>query len=189
MGVFFSWFFLGPVFATTPLDSLGGFQVKGCTASQESQLRKVVADSCSCMHKAADAARNHRKEIHSTFEKGVNFRVFGKSPDFYTTRFENRSQACLRSSLKFKCVGECNTAREREAYVWTPFGFVGSTIYLCDEFFPSERRHQEFVMLHEFGRLEDVGDDEELVTNNIAVWDRIVGGLCTYYDFIVRYPR
>jgi hypothetical protein len=70
--------------------------------------------------------------------------------------------------------------------VW--FGYVGSTVHVCDEFFDAAHGVRVDTLVHEMGRLEDIGNSPHFDTDNIYVWDQIVGRLCEEqtYQAIVK---
>jgi len=58
------------------------------------------------------------------------------------------------------------------------FGFVRRTIHVCDELFDKPQSTRIDTIVHELGRLEGIGDSPNFDTDNIYVWDAIVGRLC-----------
>ena len=57
------------------------------------------------------------------------------------------------------------------------FGFVHTTINICDEYFADTADTRVGTLVHEYGRLENIADSANFDTNNIYVWDAIVGRL------------
>lgn len=147
----------------------------------ESATQTLATDvyyACRSIHTATYAIENFWREIFEYFgTTGANFSVLYQNYEFYHERFLSRYHTCYGGSIKLNLVGDCPTERGTLAYVKTTFGIVHSTINICGQYFScseSERRH---TLVHEFGRLEGIGDSEEFDTDNIYVWDGVVGRL------------
>jgi hypothetical protein len=145
---------------------------------RDSTLQSTANASCVCIDRALDLLANHRAAVEKEYANGINFKVFFASPDFYLTRLRNRQAQCDGGSIKFHCVGMCNQADGELAYVRVILGWVWPTVNVCDEFFQLGASQQVDTITHEMGRLENIGDSPNFDTDNIYVWDDIVGHLC-----------
>jgi hypothetical protein len=162
-----------------------------CSSKQKADLNVDSTAACQRMRRALYVMQQFPDRIKEHFgTKGSNFPVYYKNPGFYKTRLKSRVAACTKGPISMKCVGHCTSANETVAYVLVTFGFVGSTIHFCDEYFTDAAQTRAETMAHEFGRLEDIGDSSNFDTDNIFVWDAIVRGLSddTNYATLTR-PR
>lgn len=146
-------------------------------ASTINALRGETQQACRVAHRSLYAIESYFPQVKQLIgSKGVNFPVLYANQEFYRKRLEKRLQACTGGQIKLNLVGRCGTAQGTVAFVKVTFGFVGSTIHLCDEFFQSGT-DRVGVLVHEFGRLENIGDSPNFDTNNIYVWDAITSRL------------
>lgn len=171
--VLFSFVTAGVVFA-------GQVQTSRCDGSQQSTLVSQTSQSCVCLNRTLDALANHLDAVKKEFKPGIsmNFDVFYKSPSFYLSRFQKRTKACSSGTVSYRCVGLCHTEQGTLAYVNVNFGQVEQVVNVCDEFFATGDSQKLDVVSHEMGRLENIGDSPNFDTDNIYVWDAIVGHLC-----------
>lgn len=133
--------------------------------------------ACRNVHRALFLIESRYDKVQAMFEKGMNFKVLFANRAHYAKVLRNRYRACTKTGVPIYRYGLCGTDRETLAFVRVTLGFVHSTINLCDEYFSAPSRERQSVMVHEFGRLEDIGDSPNKDTNNIYVWDSIVGRL------------
>ena len=167
----------------------GAFGV--CSAKQKIDLDADTVAACQRIRRALYVMEAFPDRIKEHFGgTGVNFAVYLKNPQFYKARLKHRVAACGKGPIPLKCVGRCDTQRETLAYVLVTFGFAGTQIHLCDEYFRQPAQARAGTMAHEFGRLENIGDSAGWDTDNIYVWDAIVRGLSEdmNYEALTR-PR
>ncbi len=145
-------------------------------ASSVTALRDEATQACRITHRALFAVENYYAEIREMFPgTGANFPVLHKNKEFYRRKLSNRYAACTNGSIKLNLHGRCGTERETVAFVNVWFGIVGTTINICDEYFAQSADQRVSTLLHEYGRLEDIGDSPKFDTNNIYVWDNVIG--------------
>ncbi len=145
-----------------------------CDAHKKQVLTKDVTAACDRVRRALHIARTYDKELEVMYQKGTNMRVYLKNKVFYQKRLANRLKACDKGTVALRCVGTCGTSRETVAYVNTTLGYVHQTINVCNEFFSGLEDIRERDIAHEFGRLEGIGDADDMVTDNIFVWDAVL---------------
>lgn len=147
-------------------------------ATNVEALRLEAAQACRVTHRALFAIESYYPEIEELIGKnGANFPVLFKNREFYRKHLAKRYQACTAGKIKFRLHGRCGTDRETVAFVKVTFGFVHSTINICDEYFADTADTRVGTLVHEYGRLENIADSAKFDTNNIYVWDAIVGRL------------
>jgi len=140
-------------------------------------LKEDTQVACRNIHRALYLIENRYARFPMYFGKGINFAVLYKHKEFYVKTLESRYRACTKTGVKLYRYGRCNTEQHTLAFVRVTLGFVHSTINLCDEFFDQSADKRRDTLVHEFGRLEDIGDATDRGRNNIYVWDAIVGRL------------
>jgi hypothetical protein len=158
-----------------------------CSSKQKNALNTDTAAACKKMRRALYVMEKFPDRIKQVIgESGPNISVYFKNPEFYKTRLRNRVRACDKGPIPLSCAGSwgrCWTSRETVAYVLVTFGYVHSTINVCNTYFSDPPDVRAATLAHEFGRLENIGDSPEFDTNSIYVWDRIVGGLSEDYNY------
>jgi len=143
--------------------------------------------ACRNIHRALYLIETRFDKIREVFTVGINFKVLFANRAHYASLLARRYQACTRTGVSLYRYGRCGTERETLAFVRVTLGFVHSTINLCDEYFKAPVHERQSVMVHEFGRLENIGDSPNKDTNSIYVWDAIVGRLSddlSYYALL-----
>lgn len=141
-------------------------------------LRDEATQACRVTHRALFAIENYWEEIREAFgTNGPNFSVLYNNKALYRRKLSNRYGACTGGQIKLNLHGRCGTDRETVAFVKVTFGFVGTTIHICDEYFPMSQDARVSTLVHEYGRLENIGDSPNFDTNNIYVWDNTIGRL------------
>jgi hypothetical protein len=147
-------------------------------ATNVEALRTEAAQACRITHRALFALQNYFTEVRELIgANGANFPVLYKNARFYEKHLTNRYQACTGGKIRLRLHGRCGTERETVAFVKVTLGFVHSTINICDEYFADTTETRVGTLVHEYGRLENIGDSTSFDTNNIYVWDAIVGRL------------
>jgi hypothetical protein len=152
-------------------------------AAYRKDLAVDTQEACRTVHRALYLIENHMPQIKAYFKDGINFKVLFANETFYRKHLTARYQACTRTGVPFYRYGRCGTQQETLAFVRVTLGWVHSTINLCDEFFAASSWERQSVLVHEFGRLEDIGDDSNFSTNNIYVWDAITSKLADAKTF------
>lgn len=148
------------------------------SATNVAELKKEAADACRVTHRALYAVENYFDEIRELIgSKGVNFPILYNNREFYRRRLANRFNQCTTGTIRLNLHGRCATEQGTLAFVKVTFGFVSSTINICDEYFTGQKAARVETLVHEYGRLENIGDSPNFDTNNIYVWDAIVGRL------------
>lgn len=148
-------------------------------ASDLVQVREYAQGACLRMHRALYASTHLWPQIWKNVSstKSINMSVLYRNRAFYQKRWKKRLSACQSGRIKLRTAGTrgyCRSDNGTEAYVKVTFGFVHSTINLCDLYFRGGNKSSRIeTMAHEFGRLEDIGDSPDFDTNNIYVWDAI----------------
>lgn len=161
-------------------------EIRGESGSERVEtLKQEAVLACMRMQRANIAIQHFWNEIRNYFgDRGVNFPVLYKNRAFYSEAIRHRLTACVRGKIRLYLYGRCGTDEETLAFVRTPFGIVLPTIYICDEYFEQQDPSNRILTLvHEFGRLEGIGDSEAFDTNNIRVWDMIMDRLTNSRDF------
>jgi len=148
-------------------------------ATSVTALRDEATQACRILHRVLFAVENYYAEIQEMVPEkgGLNFPVLYRNKELYRRKLSNRYGACTNGTIKLNLHGRCGTERETVAFVNTWFGIPGTTINICDEFFDQSEDQRISTLTHEYGRLENIGDSPKLDTNNIYVWDAIVGRL------------
>lgn len=162
--------------------------VNSCTSIQSALVKTETRDACNRLRRALYLVDNYQEELNAEFANSIWLKVYFQNRAFYDTRLRRRVKACDQHRIDYKCVGLCATASERVAYVLTTLGFVHSTINLCDEHFQSSPPFRLTTLIHEFGRLEGIGDSGAWDTDDIHVWDGIFSTLGdpSTYQHLVR---
>ncbi len=185
MRLFISLFLLGSsAFAAVPEPTAATFYGgkmpltgSGYPAAWASDVAIDAQVSCKNIHRALYLTESRYDKIRGMFAKGSNFKVLFANRAHYTKRLTSRYKACTQTGVSLYRYGRCNTEQQTLAFVRVTLGFVHSTINLCDEYFKAPAGERQSVMVHEFGRLENIGDSANIDPNNIYVWDAIVGRL------------
>ncbi len=154
----------------------GAMKMSNEAAAPISWRRDLSSDSqeaCRVIHRSLYLIENQMARLKNEFKYGQNFKVLFANEGFYRKALRRRFAACTKSGVSFYKHGRCGTQQETVAFVNVTLGFVHSTINLCDEFFASSSAQRRDVVVHEFGRLEDIGDDPGANTNNIFIWDAL----------------
>lgn len=178
-------FWSSVVLAATPLPTSDTFYPAPLRMTNENAApvgwrRDLVTDTqeaCRAIHRSLYLIENRMARIKAEYKFGANFPVLYKHEAFYRKALTRRYEACRKTGVTFYKVGRCGTQQETLAFVRVTLGFVHSTVNLCDEYFSAPVQQRRDVLVHEFGRLENIGDDEKYTTNNIFVWDAITGRL------------
>ncbi len=171
---------------------LASLAVKGraCSAARSQILAQDSDGACTRMRRSLHLMEKYPHEILKHFKTGMNFAVYFKNEKFYKDRIRRRLNACNTGKIDLKCVGRCGTDQETLAYVLVTFGFVHSTINICDEYFEDHDSTRVGTLSHEYGRLESIGDSPNLDTNNIYVWDAITRALSNDYTYeVITNPK
>ncbi len=149
----------------------------GFPAAWAEDVRMDTQIACRNVHRALYLIENRYPRIQKEFEKGINFKVLFKNRAHYTKLLQRRYHACTKGGVSLYRYGRCNTPQQTLAFVRVTLGFVHSTINLCDEYFKAAATERTWVLVHEFGRLENIGDSPDFDTDAINVWEAIVGRL------------
>lgn len=174
-------FFNSLASAATPLPTNDTFYPAVMRMTNESaaainwrrDLATDTQEACRTIHRSLYLVENRLDRLKAEFKNGMNFTVLFKNEAFYRKALTRRYRACLKTGVPFYKYGRCGTQQETVAFVKVTLGWVHSTVNLCDEYFATSVDQRRGTLVHEFGRLENIGDDTNYTTNNIFVWDAI----------------
>lgn len=150
---------------------------KAAPANWRRDLAADTQEACRTIHRSLYLVENKMAKLKLAYVHGYNFAVLFKNPEFYHKALARRYAACTKGGVPFYKYGRCGTQQETLAFVKVTLGFVHSTINLCDEYFARNSGARRDVAVHEFGRLENIGDDPNATTNNIYIWDAITSAM------------
>lgn len=157
-------------------------------------LREDVQAACGAVHRALYVLENHAEAaIDRMGRLGAVSRHLqeARNREFYVQRLRGRYAACAGGTVPLRLVGRCGTEQGTLAYVRTPFGVPLRTIHVCDEYFDQGAQARRRTLVHEFGRLEGIGDAESPSNDSIYTWDRVVDELMggqDVYDAVTAPP-
>ncbi len=162
---------------------LGSAAFGACTAQQKRTVEADVRQACAVVKRSLYVLENYEGYLRKNFVYSLAFKTYFGNQSFYKTLLKKRIKACEQGKISYQCVadnsGNCDSENETDAYVlhYKPligwYTVPGNVIHYCDRYFASNSMRRLDDTVHEFGRLEGIGD-AETGTDDIYMWDGIV---------------